>query len=568
MRWIPRKTELIAVAACVALGCHEPPASPLAAAGGTTAVRGGELHLASFADIKSLDPAVASDTLTGEAIELIYAGLVDFDDQGHVVPDLAELFERSDDGTVYRFFLREGIRFHDGSLLTAHDAKRSIERALNPDTPNSFASFYDRIVGFDDYTQRHAEHLEGVIVEGERVLAVHLREVDASFLAAFAMQVLRPVCPSAGDRYDDTWAPCGAGPFKLDTWDRGRSIRVVRFDQWWQPSKPYLDALTYTYSMNQVTQRFKLEQGDMDIDRELSLSDIFRYQNDARWTPLGAYDEIPSINGEEMNVEMPPFDNVEIRRAVATAIDRLQLQKLKTPSLVPLYRTLVPILGGDDPAFPAQRYDYDAALEHMKRAGYPYDPKTGQGGWPKVITYPTYKQGLNEYTAQVLQQQLAKIGIRIEIKVVSYPTYLMMTKTRGAVALAPVGWQQDFPDPSDFFEPIFATSAINDEDSNNGSFYSNPKLDELLVRGRKELDPLVRKKLYDEADAIICDEAPWAMEYQYRYYGIHQPYVRGIRWNAVWPNYVRDVWLDKPHAIASTNRHVPNVLASIWKVLQ
>lgn len=567
MRWIQRKTEAAALA-CVLLGCHEPPQSPLAAAGATEAVRGGELHLASFADIKSLDPAVASDTLTGEAIELMYAGLVDFDDQGHIVPDLAERFERSDDGTVYRFFLREGIRFHDGNLVTARDAKRSIERALNPDTPNSFSSFYDRIVGYGDYTQKHADHLEGVVVEGESVLAVHLREVDASFLAAFAMQVLRPVCPSAGDRYDDTWAPCGAGPFKLDTWDRGRSVRLVRFDHWWQPGKPYLDALTYTYSMNLVTQRFKLEQGDMDIDRELSLPDIFRYQNDARWKPLGAYDEIPSINGEEMNVEMPPFDNVEIRRAVAAAIDREQLQKIKTPSLVPLYRTLVPILGGDDPKFPAQRYDYAAALEHMARAGYPYDPKTGQGGWPKVIKYPTYKQGLNEYTCQVLQQQLAKIGIRIEIKIVSYPTYLMMTKTRGAVALAPAGWQQDFPDPSDFFEPIFGTSAINDEDSNNGSFYSNPKLDELLVRGRKELDPSSRKKIYDEADAIICDEAPWAMEFEYRYYGVHQPYVRGLRWSAVWPNYVRDVWLDKPHAVAVRRRRSPSMLADLSKVLE
>jgi ABC-type transport system substrate-binding protein len=203
----------------------------------------------------------------------------------------------------------------------------------------------------------------------------------------------------------------------------------------------------------------------------------------------------------------------------------------------------------------------------MRRAGYPYDPKTGEGGWPKTITYPIYKQGLYENTAQVLQQQLAKIGLRIEIKVVSYPTYLMMTKRRGTVALAPAGWQQDFPDPSDFFEPLFSTNAINDEDSNNGAFYSNPKLDELLVRGRRELDPAVRKKIYDEADGILCDEAPWAFEYQYRYFGVHQAYVKGLRWSAVWPNYVRDAWLDKPHKVASRRvRH--DVLGSIVEVFR
>ena len=145
----------------------------------------------------------------------------------------------------------------------------------------------------------------------------------------------------------------------------------------------------------------------------------------------------------------------------------------------------------------------------------------------------------------------------------SYPTFLMMQKRRGTTAISPGGWQQDFPDPDDFFSGLFATSAINDEDSNNGSFYSNPKLDDILVRGRRELDASVRKKLYDEADAIICDEAPWAMEYQYRYFGVHQPYVKEFRPHPVWTNYVRDVWLDKaPHKLASVRRE-RNMLGSM-----
>ncbi len=557
MRSIQRKTELLCFFAM--LGCNEPAAAPLPASENASAARGGELHLASFADIKSLDPAVAADTLTGEIIELLFAGLVDFDDQGRVVPDLAERFERSDDGLVYRFFLREGLKFHDGSAIDARECARTIERALHPDTPSSFASFYDHIDGFDEFNAKKTEpHLRGVVVEGDRVLAIHLKEPDAAFLSIFAMQALRPVCPSAGDKYDDTWQPCGAGPFKLESWDRGRSVRIVRFDGWREPGKPYLDALTYSYGMNLVTQRFKFEQGDLDIDREMLLADTFRYQSDTRWKPLGAYDIIPSIGGEEMNVEMPPFDNVEVRRAVAAAIDREQFRMVKTSSLVTLERVLVPELGGDDPNFPKQKYDYAAALEHMKRAGFPYDPKTGEGGWPKPIIYPIYKQGLYESSAQVIQQQLAKIGLRLELKVVSYPTYLAMTKRRGTVALSPSGWSQDFPDPSDFFDPIFASNQINDEDSNNGAFYSNPKLDDLLVRARRQLDPAVRKKMYDEADAIVCDEAPWAMEYQYKYYGVHQPYVKGLRWSTVWPNYVRDVWLDKPKKVAS--RQPPDAL--------
>ncbi len=561
MRWTRRRTEprggatVVAVTALVAVlagtACKDPVTAPIAAAHGDdqTPVRGGHLQLASFADIKTLDPAVAADTLTAEALELMFAGLVDFDAQGNVVPDLAERFEQSDDGLVYRFFLRQSALFQDGTPVTAEDVKQSIERALHPDTPSSFASFYDHIAGYDDYTARKTPHLSGVVVEGERVVAIHLREPDATFLAAFAMMALRPVCKSAGSTYSDTWKPCGAGPFKLlpGGWDRGRSLTLVRHEGYFRPGMPHFDAITWSYGMNVVTQRFKLEAGDLDMTHELGLGDTLRFQHDPRWKGLGAYDAAPSIQGEGMNVEMPPFDNVEVRRAVAAAIDRREMALLRTPNLTALHRVLPSTFVGDAP-FPAakyQSYDLAAALEHMKRAGYPYDPKTGKGGYPRTITYVVYKQGLFEATGQILQQQLARIGIHIELKIVSYPTYLSLTKRRHTVAMAPQAWLQDFPDESDFFEPLFASSAINDEDSNNGAFYSNPKLDALLKTARRELDPATRKKMYDQADAIVCEDAPWAMTLTYRSFGVHQPYVKGLVSHAVWPDFVREAWLDK-----------------------
>ena len=111
----------------------------------------------------------------------------------------------------------------DGTPITADDVKRSIERALAPDTPNSFSSFYDRIVGFEPFTTGKTPHLEGVTVGGRLVVSIRLREPDATFLSALAMQALRPVCPSAGDKYDPTWLPCGAGPCGPPpaTWELG-----------------------------------------------------------------------------------------------------------------------------------------------------------------------------------------------------------------------------------------------------------------------------------------------------------------------------------------------------------
>lgn len=544
-------------AALLACGCASAPVPPQPSAGTDEAAprRGGTLHLASFADINTLDPAVTTDALAQQPVELLFAGLLDFDEAGKVVPDLAERFEVSPDGLEVHFFLHQGIRFHDGAPLDAEDVKRSIERALHPDCPAPFASFYDRIEGFAAYRKGTTPHLDGVRVDGALALTIRLHEPDATFLPAFAMQPLRPVCKSAGTTYDPQWAPCGAGPFKLVAggWDRGRSLRLVRHDGYFKPGEPYLDAVEWSYGMNGVTQRFKLEAGELDGTAELSLGDSMRFRRDPAWAPFGVFSTTRSISGEGMNVEMAPFDNVEIRRAVASAIDREQYRMLRTPNLEVLTRVLSRAFVDDDPAFPGQKYDPAAALDHMARAGYPFDPKTGTGGYPNPIPYVVYKQGLLELTGQLLQQQLAKVGLRIELRIVSYPTYLALARRRGMAAFAPEGWSPDYPDRSDFFDPLFSTSAIDDESSNNSSFYSNPTLDELLVRARRELDEKARRRMYDEADAIVCNDAPWAFTVAYRGFSVNQPYVRGVRPNAVWSGDYRRIWLDR--AVAGAGAH-------------
>jgi ABC-type transport system substrate-binding protein len=567
MRSIRRRTELawpyvVARAATIALvslagvtGCKDNLAAPIPAAHPSeeTPRRGGTLHLASFGDMRSLDPAVAADALAAGAIRLIYAGLVEYDQTGNIVGDLAKWFEIDGDGTTYRFYLHEGVRMHDGEELTAADVKRSIERALHPTTPSPVASFYERIAGFDEYTTtttKGAEHLAGVTEDGRYVVSIHLREPDATFLRVLALTPLRVVCKSAGARYADGFAPCGAGPFKLlpGGWDRGRALTLVRHEGYFRPGLPHLDAVNWSFSMNVITERFRFERGDLDIIHDLTQPDALRYQTDPRWKPFGEYEPERTISGEAMNTELPPFDNVEVRRAVASAIDRDHLVLIKASSLRAATQPIPPSVPGFDPDIPGQRYDYAAALEHMKNAGLAFDPKTGKGGWPETITYPIYKMGLWEQTGQDVAQDLAKIGLRLELKTLSYPTFLALSRRRGKTQISPQAWTQDYPDASDFFEPVFASKAINDEDSNNPSFYKNAKLDALLDRARRELDPAERKRLYAEATRIVCDDAPWAFTYSVRFYDVHQPYVRGYRIHPVWQQDVARTWIDRAAA--------------------
>jgi ABC-type transport system substrate-binding protein len=573
MRWIRRRADatrsLVAIVLLSTVACHSSVEAPIPTAhpGDETPRHGGTLHLASFADIRGLDPAVTSDALGGAAIELLFAGLVDYDTKANLVPDLASRYEVSDDGLVYRFFLRESVLFHDGTEVTADDVRRSIERALHPTTPSPLASLYAAIAGYDAYVGKTAPHLDGLAVEGRYVIVIRLRERDARFLYALAMQSLRPVCKSAGDRYVDTWLPCGAGPFKVlpGGWDRGRSLTLVRHEGYFRPGRPYLDAVNWTYNVNRASQTYKFQDGVLDSTNELGDGDVHRFVNDPRWAPFHAFEPPRNVYGESMNTEMPPFDNVEVRRAVAAAIDREHYRLIKPSGIVPATQLIPPAVPGYDPSFRGQTYDYAAALDHMKKAGYRYDPLTGEGGYGPVIPYYDYPGGTGAYTAQVLQQDLAKIGLRIELRTVSFPTFSALHQRRRQAPMSAPGWLMDYPDPSDFFDFLFSSEAINDEDSSNSAFYKNPRLDEILVRARHELDTRVRMKLYGEANRIVCDEAPWAFTFFFRYFVIWQPYVHGFGIHAVWTAYAANAWLDRSEAHASRALSLlwPNGLASV-----
>src|SRR6185436_12296809 len=115
----------------------------------------------SFSDLRAIDPANMTDGLAPIVLQSIFAGLVDFDFDGKVVPDLAERLEVLDEGKAYRFFLHEGIRFHDGEELLASDVKRSAERALHPTAPNPYSGSFSTLVGQPEFTAGKADHVSG-----------------------------------------------------------------------------------------------------------------------------------------------------------------------------------------------------------------------------------------------------------------------------------------------------------------------------------------------------------------------------------------------------------------------
>jgi ABC-type transport system substrate-binding protein len=549
-RDLARGLALAGVALLAApIACGNALSSPIPPAHGDDAppMRGGTLRLATYTDIRNLDPAGPSDTLAQQATQHLFAGLVEYDGQAQLVPDLADHWDIADDGRTYRFVLRQGVRMHDGEELTADDVKRSAERSLHPSAPNPYATNFENISGYAAFTAGKAAHLDGVVVEGRYTDSFHLAERDAAFLSLLTMIALRPVCRTAGDRYVDTWLPCGAGPFRLEAsgWNRGNSLRIVRHEGYFRAGLPYLDAIEWTFNQPLLAERFRFEDGELDILHNPTQADIARFRADPRWKPLGVAQADNIVWGESMNTRMPPFDNVEVRRAVAAAIDRSQYTAIRPANMSVLTELLPRNVPGFDPSFEGQRCDYGAALEHMRRAGYPYDPVTGAGGWPEPIVYVVTDYSVSFYTAQILQQQLARIGLRIELRLVSWPAYLAIVQRPGASAMSAWGNAADYLDPSAFFEQLFATSAIGPESSTNTSFYSSPRYDELVARARREQDERARKALYREANELLSNDAPWAFTYGPHDFDVRQPYVRGFAVHPIEPLAAREVWIDR-----------------------
>jgi ABC-type transport system substrate-binding protein len=519
--------------------------------------RGGMMRLANYADVRSLEPAQTFDVVAGAVEQLLFDRLVDYDREGNIAPLLAERLDTSADGRRYSFKLHEGVLFHDGEELTAADVKRSIERALDHETPCPAASFYQSIAGYGAFHNGtkdangqlvYAPHLEGVVAAGRYLVHIDLSAPDATFLPALTMFFLAPVCRGAGSKYAPEWSThaCGTGPFRLEQWQPSRQIDLVRHDGYFQPGKPYLDRVRFYNLMPAFTQRFKFEEGDLDHIRDFSFTDSLAYRRDPRWRPFGQWEPARTVISTFFNTQMKPFDDVEFRRAFAAAIDWNQVASIRPEELVPTTQMLPPAVPGHDPSFPGQKYDPAAALVHMKNAGYPYDAATGTGGYPHALRYLANTESLpSDALAPLMAQQLARVGIRMEIRSVSWPTFLAETSQPNTVALGYGGWVMDFPDPSDFFEPTLSTEAIQGEETRNVAFYSNPEFDRLLKEAHSELVPARRAALYRRCEEIIRDDAPWAIGLNQRFYELVQPYVHGYSVDKTHTRDVREVWLDE-----------------------
>ncbi len=535
--------DLSLVAAVVvssATATPQPLAPPVEAA---VDAPGGTVRLAFGVPIRSLDPALAYDEAAKIVDDHLFATLVTWNHEGRLVGDLARSFEVEDEGRVFRFRLREGARFHDGAPVTAGDVKRSLERTLHPKTPSPGAALYAGLEGLDAYQKNPEVGIAGLRVVSPLELTVSLDAPDAGFLARLGLAFAAPVCPSVPSPVDPKAPvePCGAGPFQWVPADGDRVV-LERVAPSGRPGE--IRRIEWSLEVPPRTQRYRFERGELDLLTELTAVDAARYVSTPAWDGRRFHTTRPTMSYVFLNTSRPPFDNRDLRRAVSLALDPSGLEKVR-PSVTPADRMLPPGFPGPALEGPGRRHDLTAALEAMRAAGYPFDPTTGAGGYPKPIVYVTVPDTFEQAAAEIFQQQLASVGLRIELRLMSWAAYLALLGSPDEPPMGWFGWGADYPDPSTFFDPLLRSDAITDSGTQNAAFFRHPPLDALLTAARRETDVTARMTLYARAEEIVVAEAPLVPVYAAQVIHLAQPRLLNYRPHPVVGVRLHDVALEE-----------------------
>ncbi len=241
-RWMAPAAALLVTGLLVgwlAANFPKAPIGPRYLGAGNEAPRaGGTFIFSAGSNIHTLDPHFAYDTLSTAACRLLYDGLLDYDYDGNMIPSLAaELPEISDAGRIFRFTLRDGIKFHNGREITAEDISWSLHRLLSERIGSPGYPFFKSIEGAPAYHIGEADHVEGIVVVDEKTIEFRLDEADQTFLNALAMPFAYPLAREHVEKVEEAEGraavgrhPIGSGPFAFSRWERGVQVEFQRFE--------------------------------------------------------------------------------------------------------------------------------------------------------------------------------------------------------------------------------------------------------------------------------------------------------------------------------------------------
>ncbi|MDN5709527.1 MAG: ABC transporter substrate-binding protein [Planococcus sp. (in: firmicutes)] len=467
---------------------------------------GGTLVYGRGADSVSLDPINVTD---GESIRVthnIYETLLEYDHNLELQPKLATEYTSSEDGLTWTFQLREGVKFHDGTDFNAEAVVFNFERWMDPENPYHEGDFpyYPFLYGGFKGDENHL--IESVTATDEHELEIVLKRKTAPFLSYLAISMFGIASPAAIEQYGAGIGenPVGTGPFKFEEWNRNNTITLSKNEDYWMEGKPYLDQVIYQVIPENSARLNALQTGEIDIVDGMNASDTTIVEDTDGIELL----KRPSFNIGYMafNMEKEPFDDPLVRKAINMAIDKEEIVDAFYNGLAdPATSPLPPSLWSHDESLEKYDYNVEEAKKLLAEAGLE------DGFTTELHTMSNPRPYLPEpmKIAEAIQSDLAEIGITAEIVSSEWATYLEDTKN-GKHSMAMYGWTGVMADPDNFLYPNL--SKTNAEvPAQNIAFYKSDEFTSLITEARETIDQDKRTELYQEAQQLFQEDAPWVM---------------------------------------------------------
>lgn len=485
--------------------------------------KGNILRYALQTNPTNLDPARVEDGDTIDLLQQIFEGLVMWNEQSEVVPNLAEKWDISPDGKVYTFHLKDGVKFHNGRKLVAQDFVYSMTRALAPATKSPTAPTYlNDLLGAKDLSDGKTQDLPGVRAIDDKTLVITLDNRHPYFLGKLTYPTGWVVCREEieknGGRFDDK-TMIGTGPFKLQTYQSGYAVTLTANLDYHQ-GRPLLDGIERPVKTDTFTRQSAYESGDVDLT-DVQRGELDRIKKDPALSAQLKTFKRANIYYLALNqMALPQFKDKRVRQAFAMAINKDALIKLALKDIATKANGIVPPgVPGQDPNFKGLDYDPQKAKDLMTQAGY-----AGGKNFPKVVI--SFRQGwqhIKDGAIQIRNDLKENLGIDVDLKEVEWGQFLT-ERRNGTMPCFHLRWAADYVDPQDFLSAMLRTGV---EENKVG--YSNPEFDRLCDLADVEGDTAKRADLYRQAEKIAVDDAPWVCLYYLPDVELHKPYVKGIR---------------------------------------
>lgn len=475
------------------------------------------------ADATSLDPGQVTDINTMHVLTQMYEGLVKLGPNGEPAPSLATKWVVSNDGLLYTFTLKTGVKFSNGDPLNAEAVAFSFERQLNESNPGAkfgpfpFGSFFFGAVG-------------SVKAVGANQVQFKMKSPNSALLYALTVATGFIVNPKVALAEKDKFAlkGSGTGPYMLESWTRGGQLILKQNPNYWG-TKGKAKNIVWVPIVQESQRSVALQSGTVDLVINPPPESLSKLKSSG-FTVADAAG--PHIWWVGLNLSKPPFDNKLVRQALNYAIDRKAITEgILYGTGLPANQPLAPMQLGYNPN--VNKYDYNPqkAKELLAQAGYP-------NGFTTNFLVPTSGSGMQSPVPMgtAIQAYLGQIGIKVNIQQLDWGTFLGKIGAgakESDLDMWELSWMDSAIDPSLVLGPLISSKSW--PPGFNSGFYKNAEVDKLIDQGLIEQSPAKRKDIYQKASALINEDAPWIFVNHAKEIVAHSNKVVGFKLDPIFP---------------------------------